>query len=153
MEFANRLIPESERALTNIRAKGPRPRIVKVSSEARLAPQVVQSASELALKYRNGSCAVIGMPAITTVVREQLSKLGWATTKIRGRLVKDSLTIELHNSESARGLEFDAVVIAEPSDFPITASRFGRLYTSMTRANNELVLVHSKPLPAQLRGK
>ncbi len=55
--------------------------------------------------------------------------------------------------EEARGLEFDAVVVVEPSDFPEKVGRHGTLYTSLTRANQELVVVHSKPLPQQLHNK
>ncbi|UJL31008.1 ATP-binding domain-containing protein [Mycolicibacterium vanbaalenii] len=52
----------------------------------------------------------------------------------------------------ARGLEFDAVVVVEPADFPRNDDRRqGLLYTALTRANKELVIVHSKPLPLQLQ--
>lgn len=53
--------------------------------------------------------------------------------------------------DSARGLEFDAVVVVEPADFPSNYGRQGPLYTALTRANRELVVVHSKPLPVSLR--
>ena len=52
--------------------------------------------------------------------------------------------------EEARGLEFDAVVVVEPAAFRASSGTNGRLYTSLTRANLELVVVHDKPLPAAL---
>ena len=52
--------------------------------------------------------------------------------------------------EEARGLEFDAVVVMEPAAFRASSGTNGRLYTSPTRANLELVVVHDKPLPAAL---
>ena len=51
----------------------------------------------------------------------------------------------------ARGLEFDAVLVIEPSQFPENVGRQGPLYTALTRANRELAVLHSKPLPEKLR--
>lgn len=56
----------------------------------------------------------------------------------------------------ARGLEFDAVIVVEPADFPTLLGQFGGagthgpLYTSLTRANLHLSIVHWKPLPRAL---
>lgn len=52
--------------------------------------------------------------------------------------------------EEARGLEFDSVVVVEPAIFRANSGSDGRLYTSLTRANLELVVVHSRPLPTAL---
>lgn len=58
----------------------------------------------------------------------------------------------LLSPEQARGIEFDAVVILEPADFPkTTLVGHGTLYTAITRANREVVLVHGKRIvPAAL---
>ena len=53
----------------------------------------------------------------------------------------------------ARGLEFDGVVVVEPADFPENLGKHGRLYTALTRANKELTVVHSRPLPKAIRGR
>ena len=53
----------------------------------------------------------------------------------------------------ARGLEFDAVVVVEPADFEPNLGRHGKLYTSLTRANHELVVIHGKAIPRELRGR
>ncbi|MEV5210410.1 ATP-binding domain-containing protein [Micromonospora sp. NPDC053740] len=52
--------------------------------------------------------------------------------------------------DSARGAEFDGVVVVEPRYFVRQEEFVGTLYTSLTRANRELVVVHSKPLPEPL---
>ena len=52
--------------------------------------------------------------------------------------------------DAARGLEFDAVIVIEPGLFPRNLGRQGALYTSLTRANRQLVVVHNRPLPAEL---
>lgn len=56
----------------------------------------------------------------------------------------------LHPNE-ARGLEFDGVVVVEPADFPEDLGRLGQLYTSLTRAVQELTVLHSRPLPKGMR--
>ena len=52
-----------------------------------------------------------------------------------------------------RGLEFDGVVVVEPADFQKNLGRHGSLYTALTRANQKLVVVYSKALPKDLKGK
>lgn len=66
-------------------------------------------------------------------------------------------TTYLLTPERARGLEFDAVVVVEPALFtPARAGikvsgQYRTLYTSLTRANRLLSIVHELPLPAPLR--
>lgn len=53
----------------------------------------------------------------------------------------------------AKGLEFDGVVVVEPAEFMASGPRGVRLlYIAMTRAVQELVLVHAGPLPRELAG-
>ena len=59
--------------------------------------------------------------------------------------------IRLLSHDQARGLEFDGVVVVEPANFPSNEGRLGSLYTSLTRANKELVVVNHKALPSALR--
>ncbi len=52
----------------------------------------------------------------------------------------------------AKGLEFDAVVVVEPAAIAGDTPRGLRLlYVALTRAVQELVVVHARPLPAGLR--
>lgn len=67
------------------------------------------------------------------------------------RFERDRLV--LMSPDRARGLEFDGVVVVEPADFPKVNQRHGLLYTSLTRANKKLVVVHSRPLPRELKGR
>ena len=51
----------------------------------------------------------------------------------------------------AKGLEFDAVVVVEPDAIAAGTSRGLRLlYVALTRAVQELVIVHARPLPPAL---
>jgi DNA helicase IV len=56
--------------------------------------------------------------------------------------------VRVLSPDDARGLEFDAVLVIEPADFPRHHDHDGALYTSLTRANKELSIVHAKPPPA-----
>ena len=54
----------------------------------------------------------------------------------------DGRNVRVLAPDAARGLEFDAVVVVEPSEFPKSFGRHGPLYTALTRANRELAIVH-----------
>jgi DNA helicase IV len=61
-----------------------------------------------------------------------------------------SRTITVLDPPEAKGLEFDAVLVVEPSAIH-TDVRGGRLlYIALTRAVQALAIVHSEPLPAAL---
>ena len=50
-----------------------------------------------------------------------------------------------------KGLEFDRVVLVEPADIVAAEPRgMSRLYVALTRAVAELVILHTKPLPATI---
>ena len=51
----------------------------------------------------------------------------------------------------AKGLEFDAVIVVEPSAVYDDARGGRLLYIALTRAVQELAIVHAEPLPAELR--
>ena len=59
-------------------------------------------------------------------------------------------SVPLLTPRQAKGLEFDHVVVVEPA--LIAASRQGlrELYVALTRPTKTLVVVHSRPLPAEL---
>jgi superfamily I DNA/RNA helicase len=62
-------------------------------------------------------------------------------------------SVRLLAPRTAKGLEFDHVVVAEPA--AIVAERDGvqglrELYVALTRPTKTLVVVHARPLPAAL---
>lgn len=68
---------------------------------------------------------------------------------------EDDERLTLVPASMAKGLEFDHVVLVEPSDIAAADDvdpRFGlrRLYIALTRAVSGLVVVHAKPLPPPL---
>ncbi|MEV0720009.1 ATP-binding domain-containing protein, partial [Asanoa sp. NPDC050611] len=51
-----------------------------------------------------------------------------------------------------KGLEYDHVIVVEPADIVAAEPRgLARLYVALTRAVAGLVVLHAKPLPAELR--
>lgn len=64
---------------------------------------------------------------------------------------KDGREANVLDPTRARGMEFDAVVVVEPADFKQNRGHHGPVYSALTRLNRELVVVHSKALPAGLR--
>jgi DNA helicase IV len=54
--------------------------------------------------------------------------------------------------DDAKGLEFDAVVVVEPSAIAAEhAHGLGALYVALTRTTTRLALVHADPLPPSLQ--
>ena len=52
---------------------------------------------------------------------------------------------------TAKGLEFDAVVVVEPAEVAALDNGLRHLYVAMTRAVQHLGIVHAQPLPPALR--
>jgi hypothetical protein len=77
---------------------------------------------------------------------EVAAELGSAATEAEESL---SSGVNLIGLEAIKGLEFDAVVVLEPS--LILGERpgggVGGLYTALTRSTRALAVVHSAPLP------
>jgi DNA helicase II / ATP-dependent DNA helicase PcrA len=149
MQFAGKLLPRGERTVESLQAGGVPPRIESARASD-LHTRAATEALRLLDNHSDGSVAIIG-----TNYRESaraLRKRGFTTDPAdQRRLVHGWQRIWVLDAQDARGLEFDAVVVVEPSSFPTTLGRHGLLYTSLTRANRELVVVHSSPLPAGLR--
>lgn len=148
MRFAGALLPKAERGLASVQS-GTEPVIAKVG--AGLLPEaLVDRVEELSTRHGGGTVAAIAVDP--TRLRRQLRERGWETESAGSPWwVRDSARTWIGTPEDARGLEFDAVVVCEPADFVPNAGRHGLLYTSLTRANRELVVLHSSPLPAGLK--
>jgi DNA helicase IV len=151
IKYANRLLPAKERGATLVQTDGPPPRVYKVK-EGELPSATVAVASHLCGVYPQGTVAVI-----TTTLRlvgDQMVRDGWRQDEVDTRVMKSgSHRVHLLTPENARGLEFDGVVVVEPAAFPENLARQGSLYTSLTRANRELAVVHARPLPDGLRNQ
>lgn len=149
MDFANGLLPRNERLTICIQNSGEKPTVQKVPQNS-ILESVITTAQELAARHASGTTAVI------TTAAQELAKALQKQTWIRDqddhhRFTTGSTIVYLLTPESVRGLEFDAVLVVEPKSFPENLGRHGALYTSLTRANKELFVIHSQGMPDALR--
>lgn len=105
----------------------------------------VEQAERLSAAHPKGTIAVIS--PLTREIAAYAKKKDWAagTDHYWSNAARRRFT--LLTSEEARGLEFDAVVVVEPAAFKALAGDNGPLYTALTRANLELVIIHARSLP------
>jgi ATP-dependent DNA helicase UvrD/PcrA len=149
LEYANRLLAKDQRNVVAFQEAGPPPAVESVSPGG-LPAALVKHVNRLLAAYPAGTMAVISVDPPT--VRASLRAAGWAMARNSHQVWerKGRIVTVLH-PDAARGLEFDAVLVAEPADFPQNFGRQGPLYTTLTRPNRELAIIHAKPLPDALR--
>jgi len=130
-----------------------------------IAPDV-----ELPVAYRAGAeppRIVHGDPPLTVAYEEAARLAGdegllavIAPASLRGDVEEapalfDDSRISVITPREAKGLEFDHVIVVEPA-LIVEEARGGQglreLYVALTRPTTTLVVVHSRPLPAELRG-
>ena len=155
LRYASGLLPRDQRTSSALRS-GPEPSIRQVGPK-QITEDAVQAADRLAVRYNPGSVVVIAWDQSSLQpIRQALLKRGWRKDPhdaARFQEPDQKARVAVISPVEARGLEFDAVVMVEPGDFKPSLGRHGELYTSLTRANNELVIVHSKAMPKELRGR
>ncbi len=143
--YASRLLPLAAPGVTptsSIRAGRTDPAILQVDPDE-LAPAALTEARALTDHY--------ALVAIITP-DEHVATL---TALAKGRrevgvLERDAMTrpVTIVPAAAAKGLEFDAVVVVEPSAFAGSGQRGLRLlYVAMTRPIQHLSIVHALPLP------
>lgn len=149
MTFANRLLPITQRQVTSLQT-GPKPLVFRATASQLLAC-VEHQALALARRHHRGLTAVITLePA---AILTHLRRNGWRVGDNPNNLSLHGHTLHIRRPDHARGVEYDGVVVVEPDAFPRNAgARAGELYTSLTRANRELVVVHARRLPTELVG-
>jgi DNA helicase IV len=144
---------------TPVRKTGVPPRVVSVppagdpgSQEAGLARAVAQAAAEEMAAVGSGRVAVLAPGSLLTPIATALAEAGTPVVDPRDmRRGGLSDPLVLLAADAANGLEFDAVVVAEPSLIAGTTARGLRtLYVALTRPTQRLTLVHAAPLPAPL---
>ncbi|MGB3520651.1 MAG: hypothetical protein WBA50_04165 [Mycobacterium sp.] len=150
LEFATRLLPKNQRTVNAFQQQGPAPVVAKVRP-TEVGDSVAAQLERLLAAYPLGTVAVVGPD--TAAVRKSLRVRGWVgSMHDLSPWEKDGREVNVLDPDSARGIEFDAVVVVEPADFKQNRGHQGPLYTALTRPNRELVVVHSKLLPVGLRG-
>ncbi len=97
-----------------------------------------------------GSIAVITSDAQAADIATALSRAGLPHVILDGDTGDSQLVVV--PVSLAKGLEFDHVIVVEPSRIAAAESRgLHRLYVALTRAVSRLTVLHSEPLPESLR--
>lgn len=149
-DFAASLLPITQRRRgASPLGEGKPPVVISVVERRRTMESLtIDECHRLSAAHAEGTVAVItpdldGVAAAARVA-------GWKADGRHAYVTTEGQRFQLLVPEEARGLEFDAVVVMEPAAFRASSGTNGRLYTSLTRANLELVVVHDKPLPVAL---
>jgi DNA helicase IV len=151
LDVANRLLPTvapGVRAARSVRVDGDAPTLVPVG-EDELPARVAGLVRDQAAVW--GSVGVVVPEALIAAVEEAIGTAGVAFGDGRRGAMGDVVTVL--EPPAAKGLEFDAVVVVEPAAFLTEGPVGGRLlYIALTRAVQELTIVHAAALPAALIG-
>lgn len=162
MEFADNLIDQPSHWRVDMLRNGSEV-LVERTPAGNLSAKVMEHVDHLISRYPRGTVAIIGTDLAD--IKRYVTRAGWRreqTNLMFHKVISPRSPGDQHDEDhaqrlmladpiEARGLEFDAVVIVEPADFPTNLGRNGPLYTSLTRAHQELVVVHTQPLPKKLR--
>ena len=137
---------------------GKRPRYFREASDAAVTSRVLELIDEhVARDDAAHLCVVCAHRDDATALSERLKTLLDGVSDVRlGH--NDSFVfargVTVTNYRQVKGLEFDAVIVVEPStaNYPVDAVGRGALYTVCTRARDRLDLVGTGPVSALLDG-
>jgi DNA helicase IV len=146
------------RAPEAVRSVGEDPEVVSVSGDAPFPAAALPAAvarvvraelGRLAAEDRSGTVGVIGPESLLRPLAASLEAAGVAFGQATAGALDSAVT--LLGITDAKGLEFDTVVVVEPSRL-VAESRQGlrSLYVAVTRATQRLVVVHAESLPDSL---
>lgn len=147
LDLANRLLPTAAPEVTparSIRRTGAEPQVLVVPP-AEVHREVGLATQRLA--GERGTVAVVAVADLHHRIGVELDRLGTSW----GSDVSALGSVVVLTPLLAKGLEFDAVVVAEPAEIVDSEPAGHRaLFVALTRATRQLVVVHSSPLPPQL---
>ena len=132
---------------TSVRSTGQPPTFLGASSPADLVALVARAVPDLQRSIGAGTIGVLCPDGLVEPVIEAL--LAGNVLLDPTGTVADAVTVLPVGS--TKGLEFDGVIVVEPSQVVREAAQGLRaLYVALTRATRALVVVHAEPLPESL---
>ena len=150
LDFANRLLPVAAphvRPSRSVRTAGDPPLVMALEPGA-LAHAVATEVGALAQRWT--TVGVIAPVSGLDAIASALQAAGIDFTDARRQTLSESVT--LLPPTSAKGLEFDAVVVVEPGRIVAEEPSGVRvLYVALTRAVQHLGILHADPLPELIR--
>jgi len=153
IEYAARLLPMIAPGLAAPGSVRQAPGALQINATTADAfPEAVLRACRDRLA-EDGSIGLIAADADITALHERLLAAGIDTALLgRDEDALDAKRLVCVPASLAKGLEFDAVIVTEPSRIVAAESRgLQRLYVALTRAVSALHIVHAEPLPAALQ--
>lgn len=150
LDFASRLLVHIAPGLSPARSVRQDPGSLAVTEVPRggLAAAVAEACT--GALSNPGSIAVITSDAQAAEIASELSKAGLPHAILDGETGDSQLVVV--PVSLAKGLEFDHVIVVEPSRIAAAEARgLHRLYVALTRAVSRLTVLHSEPLPESLR--
>ncbi|MFJ8645872.1 HelD family protein [Streptomyces sp. NPDC093546] len=149
--YASRLLPHIAPGLAEVRSVREAPGSLEIRRVPDATPAVV-SACLSALEHE-GSVGLIAADARLEPLARALAEAGLSCLAPGEETTPDS-RLTLVPASLAKGLEYDYVVLDEPSAIvdaePDERTGLRRLYVSLTRAVSGLTVVHAAELPEQL---
>jgi DNA helicase IV len=149
LDFANRLLPEAAPHVTpavSAREEGDPPELHSATPDD-LAEMVAALADALTRQFT--TTAVIAPVALLDELRAALAAAGHVVPLPEESTITHQLS--LLPAALAKGLEFDAVVVVEPSAIVAESEHGSRLlFVALTRPVQRLVIAHSQALPRAL---
>lgn len=152
MEFAGRLLATAapgQTPPTAVREGDHDPRIVKVAKND-VASTVANEARQLVSSLADGRVAIVCPDDMVEVIATALDSAAIAYGRAGSRGLDATLTIV--PVSVVKGLEMDGVIVVEPTtmyESPDVGPR--GVYVALTRSTQQLVVVHSRELPQELR--
>ncbi|MGZ6979413.1 MAG: HelD family protein [Acidimicrobiia bacterium] len=152
LDFANRLLPVAAPGVLpsrSVRAAGQAPTIHRCATSEDMTAAIVATVS--AERDDERSVGIVAPEPWLDAIADALRAAEVVFTDGRSAVgLGDAVT--LIPPESAKGLEFDAVIVVEPSAIADIGDHGLRLlYIALTRAVRTLTLIHTTPLPEPLR--
>ena len=152
IEFAARLLPHIAAGLRPPVSVRRNPGDLRISRVGDAPAAAVEAVGEALVA--EGSIGVIVADADVAVVEERL-RAGRVEFALLGEAGDVDARVDVVPASLAKGLEFDHVVLLEPSALvaaePDEVTGLRRLYVCLTRAVSSLHILHAHPLPAALR--
>jgi len=149
LDFASRLLSHIAPGLTPASSvrQDPGALIVKELGAAEISAALAVACAD-ALD-RPGSAAVIAADEQIPALAAALAAAAVPHAILEGAATGDRIT--LVPVTLAKGLEFDQVIVYEPTQIAAAEARgLHRLYVALTRAVSRLTVLHAQPLPAAL---
>ncbi|MDX6330828.1 MAG: hypothetical protein QOI83_3211 [Streptomycetaceae bacterium] len=133
-----------------VRSGGIRPWSLRIPEDDR-GPALRTAVKKEIAALDGGRMAIIHAPAWPVELIDVLAELDGVTVA-DGLSALDSPVV-LMTAAQAKGLEFDAVLVVEPTEILAAHTRgVNDLYVALTRATKSLGVIHSRELPEMLEG-